>query len=107
MPGKQLLLADEDTPLALSAAECVCRCVKNHNPEVAELHVHHIWPLGEGGPRQLDNEVFLCPTMHSNVHRALRALLAGRETELRNPHGVVLLVSGYTQIMEARRDRPA
>jgi hypothetical protein len=53
------------------AAKCVC--VRNHNPEPQELNRHHILPLAWGGNRESDNEVWLCPTSHTNVHELLRA----------------------------------
>jgi hypothetical protein len=49
-----------------------CRCVIGHRPAPAELHVHHIRPLARGGTRSPDNEVWLCPTAHANVHELLR-----------------------------------
>lgn len=50
-----------------------CNCVGSHNPNPMELHRHHIWPLGEGGPATDDNVVWLCPTSHVNVHELFRA----------------------------------
>lgn len=50
-----------------------CACVSNHNPNVNHVHRHHIWPLGEGGPNEDWNLVWLCPTTHENVHVLLRA----------------------------------
>jgi hypothetical protein len=49
-----------------------CKCVSKHVPRALELHKHHVWPLGEGGPDVRDNLVILCPTTHSNVHRLWR-----------------------------------
>lgn len=50
-----------------------CECVANHNPNPMELHRHHIWPTGMGGPDIEWNLVWLCPTSHVNVHELLRA----------------------------------
>lgn len=49
-----------------------CKCVSKHVPRALELHRHHVWPLGEGGPDAGENLVVLCPTTHSNVHRLWR-----------------------------------
>lgn len=49
-----------------------CLCVSNHNPNAVQLHVHHIWPLGMGGPDIPENEMILCPTTHAGVHRLIR-----------------------------------
>lgn len=50
-----------------------CLCVAEHRPSPQELHRHHIWPLGMGGPDTEENVVWLCPTSHTNVHELLRA----------------------------------
>ena len=49
-----------------------CKCVGKHIPRAMELHKHHIWPLGEGGPDTKANLLLLCPTTHSNVHMLWR-----------------------------------
>ncbi len=48
-----------------------CRCVAVHRPSYDELHSHHVWPLGEGGP-VTGERLWLCPTMHINVHELWR-----------------------------------
>lgn len=42
-----------------------------HRPRVHEPDVHHIWPLGDGGPQTADNQVVVCPTGHRNIHQLL------------------------------------
>lgn len=60
-----------------------CLCSANHQPGVLELTIHHVWPLGEGGPDDPANEVSVCPTTHYNVHELLRAMIAAdREISL-------------------------
>ncbi len=49
----------------------VCKCVKRHSPSPVELHRHHVWPLSLGGPEK-GNEVWLCPTSHTDVHELIR-----------------------------------
>ncbi len=53
----------------------VCRCMVTHRPMYLELHRHHRWPLGMGGPDTDDNIVWLCPTAHANVHELLRHMV--------------------------------
>ena len=45
-----------------------CDCVQTHVPAVGDDEIHHIWPLGAGGPATPENELNRCPTTHSNVH---------------------------------------
>lgn len=52
----------------------VCLCVAEHRPAPLELHLHHIWPLGLGGPDTPENVVALCPTTHANTHELFRLL---------------------------------
>ena len=48
-----------------------CRCVAQHAPAPPYAHLHHIWPLGLGGPDVRDNLVPLCPSGHDRVHWAM------------------------------------
>lgn len=57
---------------ATPSGERKCVCVNKHVPEPRELHRHHVWPLGEGGPDKSSNLRWLCPSTHSNVHRLWR-----------------------------------
>lgn len=49
-----------------------CLCVTDHRPRPDELHAHHIWPLSKGGPDTDTALLWLCPTMHVNVHELWR-----------------------------------
>lgn len=49
-----------------------CMCVTEHRPTYDELHRHHVWPLGKGGPDVEENLLWLCPTQHVNVHELWR-----------------------------------
>lgn len=63
----------EREPLTASpSGERKCHCVLRHNPIPQELHRHHVWPLGEGGPDVSENLLWLCPTTHSNIHKLWR-----------------------------------
>lgn len=55
-----------------------CSVHKYHWPPVLETEVHHVWPLGMGGPDVVGNTVKVCGTGHANIHRVLRALAYGK-----------------------------
>lgn len=50
----------------------VCAVHTVHRPRVADIDVHHIWPVGMGGPDVPANRVVICPTGHRNIHELLR-----------------------------------
>lgn len=45
-----------------------CQVHAWHRPRVSEPDVHHVWPLGDGGPDTAENRVVVCPTGHRNIH---------------------------------------
>lgn len=57
------------------SGEYRCNCVAGHRPPPAELHAHHVLPLGEGGPDVRENLVWLCPTTHASVHKLWRLMV--------------------------------
>lgn len=63
----------EEGAAKASFASRPCVCVKNHSPKVNRTALHHIWPMGMGGPDHKTNIVPLCPTTHSEVHLILEA----------------------------------
>lgn len=50
-----------------------CTCVRRHSPVPRQLHLHHIWPKGEGGPDTASNLIVMCPNAHANVHILIAA----------------------------------
>lgn len=52
-----------------------CRCVSEHRPQPLEYVIHHLDPVGMGGPDVPENRVWLCDNAHRNVHELLRAML--------------------------------
>lgn len=48
-----------------------------HWPPLLETQLHHVWPLGMGGPDVKENKVWVCPTGHRNIHWNMRALNDG------------------------------
>lgn len=68
-----------------------CVCVTEHRPAPDELHAHHVWPISEGGSE--DGELlWLCPTMHVNVHELWRVF---QRHEGRPPWDVLRRYSRY------------
>lgn len=49
-----------------------CQIHNRHAPTPHVNHVHHVWPLGEGGPDISDNKVVVCPTGHYSIHDLLQ-----------------------------------
>lgn len=96
----------------------VCECVADHRPAPAELNLHHVWPLGWGGPddrkdwRRGGNGAWACPTLHVNVHELLRLYVthAGPppyavlvEHRLLNRYGRLLAAEGWRREVESLR----
>lgn len=46
-------------------------CAVHRHRELVPLHVHHVWPTGEGGPDVEWNKITVC----ANGHYAIHALL--------------------------------
>lgn len=94
----------------------VCRCVATHRPEPLELERHHVWPLGMGGPDEDWNQVWVCPTTHTNTHEILRAFMRfgpltwGEILEANDRpvsrYAYHLAAEGYRRWAEARRLTP-
>jgi hypothetical protein len=88
---------------ATPSGERKCRCTQRHVPDPRELHRHHVWPTGEGGPDIAGNLRWLCPTSHSNAHRLWREYVkVGGEPlwEVRKNYGKYvrdLVALGWTQ----------
>ena len=88
---------------ATPTGERRCLCVANHTPEPRELHRHHVWPLGEGGPDVAGNLRWLCPTAHANAHKLWREYdrIGGEPSwETRRLYGVYvrqLVADGWAQ----------
>lgn len=44
-----------------------------HQPKSHVNEVHHVWPLGDGGPNIAANRVVACATGHNNIHALVDA----------------------------------
>lgn len=97
-----------DAPLKVNpSGEYRCRCVQRHVPAPRELHRHHVWPTGEGGPNIAANLLYLCPTSHASAHRLWReyAQLGGEPVwEIRkiySPYVRKIVAQGWNQARAA------
>lgn len=50
-----------------------CEIHKRHDPRPHRQVLHHVWPLGLGGPDIDENQVAACDTGHYSVHTLLDA----------------------------------
>lgn len=48
-----------------------CQVHNKHTPASHVNDVHHVWPLGEGGPDIAANRVVVCATGHHNIHKLI------------------------------------
>jgi hypothetical protein len=55
-----------------------CEVHKTHIPATHVNEIHHIWPLGHGGPNIAGNRIVVCATGHNNIHQLLTEFLAMR-----------------------------
>ena len=62
-----------DEPLKIMGTNCA---VHTHH-SLVPIEIHHIWPLGLGGPNTRDNRIPLCSNAHSAVHSFLTLLIKG------------------------------
>jgi hypothetical protein len=49
-----------------------CQVHKIHMPRSHVNEVHHVWPLGMGGPDVLGNTIVSCATGHNSMHKLLK-----------------------------------
>jgi hypothetical protein len=53
-------------------------CAVHRHRSWVPLEVHHVWPLGMGGPDTPGNKISLCADGHGEVHGFLDLLVRGR-----------------------------
>lgn len=98
-------LGSEQGTTRVLASKRPCLCVKRHSPMANHNVLHHIWPLGMGGPDTKSNLIPLCPTTHSEVHFILASFVkANKELPRRTGQGEYaykLAVQGW---WKSRRD---
>jgi hypothetical protein len=82
----------------------VCALHRFHRPTPLRLVVHHVWPVGMGGPNRAVNREIVCDTGHANVHELLAALVAGEATGRRGTAKERAMAQlGYDRWVEAGR----
>lgn len=58
-----------DGPVMTTSETCTHHA--DHRPKTHVNEIHHVWPLGEGGPNIAANRTVICATGHNNVHALL------------------------------------
>lgn len=53
-------------------------CAVHVHRSLVPIEVHHVWPLGMGGPNRAGNRVRVCSNGHSSAHDYLDLLVAGQ-----------------------------
>jgi hypothetical protein len=46
-------------------------CAVHRHRELVPMNVHHVWPLGDGGPDEPWNEITVCMNGHGSIHALL------------------------------------
>jgi hypothetical protein len=54
-----------------------CTFHRKHEPRSHVNEIHHVWPLGHGGPDIPENRVVICATGHNSVHQIISELILG------------------------------
>jgi hypothetical protein len=57
-------------------------CWAHKHRELVPIEVHHVWPLGAGGPNVRENKVSVCSNAHSSCHDLLLKMLNAHTTAL-------------------------
>lgn len=57
-------------------------CWAHRHREDVPLEVHHVWPLGNGGPNVKPNKVTICSNAHSAGHDLLDKMLKAGTADL-------------------------
>lgn len=80
-------------------------CWCHRHREDVPLEVHHVWPVGSGGPNVAANKVTICANAHSSVHDLLLRMLKSADGTVpwlvRRRYGRkvrALATAGYTAI---------
>ena len=81
-------------------------CWAHHHRELVPIEVHHVWPVGDGGPNVAFNKIPLCSNAHSAAHDLLDKLRKGNVPwTVRRRYGRKVrrvAEAGYTAIAERR-----
>ncbi len=48
-----------------------CAVHGGHKPTSHVNEIHHVWPLGQGGPNVAANRVVVCGTGHNSIHQLI------------------------------------
>lgn len=51
------------------------KCVVHTHDEWVPIELHHIWPLGMGGPDKATNKISVCANGHYSIHAAMDLMI--------------------------------
>lgn len=86
------------------------RCQVHKHRSMVPLEVHHIWPLGDGGPDVAANKITVCANAHYSTHALLdlyRKTDGQVAWEIRREFGTkirALALQGWIRMKEAAED---
>ncbi len=80
----------------------ICK-VHGYHGSAAPLatQLHHVWPLGMGGPDEDENLVEICPTGHVNIHTIIDNLIDGEPTPSAHHMENLIAKRGFDKWVEA------
>lgn len=65
----------DEADTAILKTSLPCSVHQTHIPYTHVNEIHHVWPLGHGGPDTKENKTVICATGHNSVHRLMDILL--------------------------------
>lgn len=66
---------DPETTAVTFKTALPCSVHHTHIPATHVNEIHHIWPLGYGGPNVKENKAVVCATGHNSIHELMNKLL--------------------------------
>lgn len=57
-------------------------CWAHRHRELVPIEIHHVWPLGNGGPNIPSNKVAVCANAHSSAHDLLDKMMHAQTIHL-------------------------
>lgn len=73
-------------------------CAVHTHRGIVPQEIHHIWPLGLGGPNTPDNKIQVCANGHYAIHSLLDLYLKAGTTGLKpHPTGYGTMIKRYAR----------
>jgi hypothetical protein len=74
-PGNGPTTSQEPVEVVHRTTAEPCSVHAAHKPTSHVNEIHHVWPLGQGGPNRADNRVVVCGTGHNSIHQLIAEYL--------------------------------